>query len=305
MAYNNNIALAEKFLPILDEKYRVGALTSILDTANSRIRFDGTPKVSVYMVDTDGLGDYSRKAGYATGSITGTWEDFTLTQDRGRSLMVDAMDQDESLSMAFGAATGVFMNEKVLPEVDAYTFAKLAGTSGISSASADITVGTTDVPGLIQTAETAMGNNGVPDDGKVLFISYAAYAGLKDKIERVVMNGDSNIQTAVEYYDGMRVVKVPSARFNTAITMLDGYSVGEEDGGYAVPASTSYPINFMIVHPSAVIKVAKHNMPRIFSPDQVQDYDGWKFNYRLYHDVFVLGNKKSGIYLHRAATANT
>ena len=86
--------------------------------------------------------------------------------------------------------------------------------------------------------------------------------------------------------------------------LYDGFSQDEEAGGFVVPASTSYKINFLIVHPSAVIGVAKHVLPRIFSPQQYQQADAWKFDYRIYHDVFVKENKVKGIYLHRATTAN-
>ena len=72
-----------------------------------------------------------------------------------------------------------------------------------------------------------------------------------------------------------------------------------------IPASTSYPINFMIVHPSALVQVTKHVAPRIFSPEVNQEKDAWKFDYRIYHDIFCYENKAKGIYLSAAATANT
>lgn len=305
MPYNNTFELAEAFLPILDEVYKANAKTSILDAANERVRFIGADTVSLYTTNMDGLGDYSRNAGFVTGSVTGAWEPYTLTQDRGRSFMVDTMDNDETLGMAFGTLAGEFQRLHVAPEIDAYRFAKYAGTSGISQATpADVTVGTTDVPSLIQEAETTMGDDEVPEEGRILFISEKAYAALKDKITRMVMNGENGIQTAIDVYDNMRVIRVPKARFNTAINMLDGVSAGETAGGFTVPASTSYPINFMIIHPSAVLQVVKHVVPRIFSPQVNQQADAWKMDYRIYHDCFVEKNKVAGIYLHRAATAN-
>ena len=305
MAYNNTFSYAESFLPILDEIYKMGSKTAILDTANERVRFIGADTVNLYTMSMDGLGDYSRNAGFVTGSVTGSWEPYKLTQDRARSFMVDVMDNDETMGMAFGTLTGEFIRTQVTPEIDAYRFAKYSGTSGISTGTpADITVGTTDVPSLIQAAETALGDDEVPEEGRILFISETAYAALKDKITRMVMNGERGIETAVDYYDGMRVIKVPKGRFNTAITLNDGVSSGETAGGYTVPASTSYPINFMIIHPSAVLQVTKHVVPRIFSPQVNQSADAWKFDYRIYHDCFVEKNKVAGIYLHRAATAN-
>ena len=292
-------------MPILDEVYKASSKASILDTANERVRFIGSDTVNLYTMSLDGLGNYSRNAGFVTGSVTGGWEPYKLTQDRGRSFMVDVMDNDETMGMAFGTLAGEFIRTQVTPEIDAYRFAKYAGTSGISSGTpADITVGTTDVPTLIQEAETIMGDDEVPEEGRILFISETAYAGLKDKITRYVQNGERGIETAIDYYDGMRVIKVPKGRFNTGITLNDGLSAGETKGGFTVPASTSYPINFMIIHPSAVVQIAKHVVPRIFSPEVNQSADAWKFDYRIDHDAFVENNKVAGIYLHRAATAN-
>ena len=56
-----------------------------------------------------------------------------------------------------------------------------------------------------------MGDDEVPEEGRILFISETAYAGLKDKITRYVQNGERGIETAIDYYDGMRVIKVPKA----------------------------------------------------------------------------------------------
>ena len=305
MAYNNTFEYAKSFLPILDEVYKASSKTAILDTANERVRFIGADTVNLYTTSMDGLGDYSRNAGFVTGSVTGAWEPYKLTQDRGRSFMVDVMDNDETMGMAFGTLAGEFIRTQVTPEIDAYRFAKYAGTSGISTADpADVTPGTTDLPNLIQTAETVMGDDEVPEEGRILFISETAYAALKDKITRIVLNGERGVQTAVDFYDNMRVIRVPKGRFNTAITLNDGVSAGETAGGFVVPASTSYPINFMIIHPSAVLQVTKHLVPRIFSTQVNQSADAWKFDYRVYHDCFVETNKVAGIYLHRAATAN-
>ena len=193
-----------------------------------------------------------------------------------------------------------------MPEIDAYTFAALAGTTGIQTATAaDITPGTTDVPGLIDTATKAMNEAEAPEEGRILFISETAYEGLKNKIARFTENGERNIYNGIESYNGMRVIRVPQTRFYTAITQYDGTTSGQEAGGYVGTASTGYPINFLMVHPSAVLKVMKHVLPRIFTPDVNQTADAWKFDYRAYWDTFVYQNKAQGIYLHRAATALT
>ncbi len=298
----NSIHLAQNYLPILDEVYKASAKTSILD-ANG-VQFVNANTVKLFKMSMDGLGNYNRSTGFVTGDVEGRWETFTLTQDRGRAFVIDAMDNEETIGQAFGNLAGEFIRTKVVPEIDAYTFSKLAGASGIGGANGDITVGTTDIAPLIENATEAMDKEEVPDSGRIIFMNETCYNALKQKIDRQ-LSTESGVSTNVETYNGMRVIRVPSARFNTLITVQDGTTSGQESGGFVVPASTSYKINFLMVHPSAVIKVTKHVMPRIFSPREYQQADAWKFDYRIYHDTFVQENKVKGIYLHRATTANS
>lgn len=298
----NTIYLAQKYLPMLDEVYKASAKAAILDA--TKIDITGGNTVKVFKTSMDGLGNYSRNNGFAAGDVTGTWETMTLTKDRGRSFQIDRMDNEETLDMAFGTLAGEFIRTKVVPEVDAYTFAKMAGTTGISAGTAaDITVGTSDLPAFIEEAERQMNEDEVPTEGRILFISETAYAALRAKVDRNTLNGDANINGGIVSYDNMRIVRVPQTRFYTAITLYDGTSEGQTGGGYIGTATTGYKINFMIVHPSAVCKVVKHVLPRIFAPDVNQKADAWKFDYRLYHDMFVYDNKVKGIYLHRGSTA--
>lgn len=300
----NSIALADKCLPLLDRVYKQTSKTAILDVADALVQFDGANTVKYFEMAMDGLGDYDRANGFVKGGVQGVWKSWALTHDRGRSFSVDNMDNEETLGLTFGNLAGEFIRTKVVPEVDAIRFATYASTSNISAANADITPGTTDVPALIDTAESQMNDDEVPEEGRILFVSENAYKGLKAKITRILAN-ENGVQRNIEVFDNMPVIRVPKNRFNTAITLYDGKTAGQTDGGYIVPASTSYAINFMIVHPSAVRQITKHVKPRIFSPDVNQDADAWKFDYRIYHDAKVFENKVKGIYLHRAATANS
>lgn len=115
----NSISLATKFLPLLDEVYKRGSLTAILDTANERVNFIGAQTAKIFKVDVDGLGDYSRNAGFVPGSSDGTWETFTIERDRGRSFSIDVMDNDETLGMAMASTLGEFQRVMVNPEIDA------------------------------------------------------------------------------------------------------------------------------------------------------------------------------------------
>jgi hypothetical protein len=98
----------------------------------------------------------------------------------------------------------------------------------------------------------------------------------------------------VTKYSGMEVIMVPQTRFYKGITLDDGKTV--DAGGYS--KGSGKDINFMIIHPSAVLQVAKHDSLKVFTPDQNQTTDGWLIQYRIYHDAFVYANKLNGIYLH-------
>lgn len=180
-------------------------------------------------------------------------------------------------------------------------FAKYFAGAG-TTANAAIVPGTTDVPALIDTATEVMSNKEVPEEGRILFVSEKCYNGLKAKITRYLAN-ETGVNRNVETYNGMRVIRVPEGRFYTAVTLYDGTTAGQTAGGYVGTASTGYKLNFMIVHPSAVVNVVKQALPKIISPDLNQTADGWIFAYRLYHDCFVLANKTYGIYAHRDTTA--
>lgn len=301
---SNSITLAEKYSPILDEIYKRESLTSRLDTPSNLVMWTGAQTAKIFKTSLDGLGDYDRSTGFVGGSINGSWESMQLAYDRGRSLSCDAMDNEETLGMAFGTLAGEFVRTKEIPEIDAYRFAKMA--SAVTPVKADITVGTTDCVDLVDSAEETMGDNEVPYEGRILFVSEKFYHGIKAKITRYLAN-ENGVQREIEMFNSMPVVRVPKGRFNTKIELLDGTSQGETAGGWTnVPTvGSSYAINFMIVHPSAVAQVLKHRVPRIWTPDQNLNADAYKFDIRVYGDTFVKANKVDGIYVHSANTANS
>lgn len=297
----NTIALAENYAPIFDEVYKQGAKSSILDTPGDLVQFSGANTVKIMKMSMQGLGDYDRSNGFVSGDITSSWEEMTLTQDRGRGFVVDEYDNEETLGMTFGKLGGEFIRTQVNPEVDAYTFAKLAGTTGILTTSgADVAVGTTDCPALVDDATQAMNDEEVSEN-RILFVSELFYRGMQSKITKQILNSETGIVRTIEVYDGMPIVRVPKTRFYTAITKKDGKTSGQEAGGYT-KASGAKAINFMVVASDAIMKVAKAKKLRIFSPEQYQQADAYCMQYRLYHDVFVKENKVKGIYLHKSST---
>lgn len=292
----NTIALVDKYLPILDEIYKLGSRTAILDTANERVRWEGAKKAYLFHTNLVGLSNYDRNAGFVPGDATDGWEDYTITQDRGRSFMIDVMDNDETLGMAFGTLVGEFERTQVIPELDAYRFAKYASGAAVSQVVTETLSAGAATIASIDTATAALDNAEVPYEGRILFVNPNTYKLIKGGVTRMVMNGENNVNYNVEMFNDMRLITVPSGRFNTAVT-INAPTTSAAAGGYTASGDA---INYMIVHPSAILQVVKHAVPRIFSPEVNQEADAWKFDYRVYHDAFVEAQKTNGIYVSHA-----
>jgi len=288
----NSISLAQKFLPVIDDTYKAGSMTAIMDTT-SQADFSGAGEVKVLKVSTTGLGDYSRTEGYPKGDVTAVWETLKLTKERGKEFSVDRMDDEETLGMAFGAVTGQFMRDWVCPELDAYRFATYASTDGVlTTAAADLTSDT--IVSAIDEAVRAMDENEVPESDRVLFINSDLKPIINDAFTRT-WGGDTAINSMLFNYNNMPVIYVPKSRFYTSVTLNDGAT----ECGFT-KGKDAKAINFMIVSASAVLQAKKICMPKIFTPDENQEMDMWKFQFRLYHDCFVYDNKKAGVYVHKA-----
>lgn len=291
----NSLEYAKRFMPIIDAIYKAGAVTQGMDAA-TRVDFTGVNEVKVLKVSTTGLGDYSRQNGYPKGDVTAAWETLQLTEERGKELSVDRMDDEEVLGMVFGTVTGNFMREHVIPELDAYRFAKYASRSGIST-TAGAVLTKDSVIAAIDEAVRQLNADEVPLEGRKLYINSDLQPVLNSALNRQ-WGSDGTVNTVLSGYNNMPITFVPPTRFYTGITLNDGSS----NWGYA-KASGAADINFMIIYPQAILQVTKFSLPKIFDPDTNQDKDAWKFQFRLYHDAFVYDNKVKGIYLHKKPTA--
>lgn len=293
MPPTNTESYASKFVPRLDEIYKRGALTAILDTPADLVDWIGAKTVNLFTFSSVGMANYDRNAGYVTGNVNAGWEPFTIEIDRGRSFQIDAMSNDETLGMELSSMLSETERVEVIPEIDAYVFSKLAGTTGISATTGTLATSAA-VVAAIDTAEAQMDNDEVPYESRILFVSPDTYMKLKGGIERRIINSENNVNTNVEFYDDMRIIRVPKARFNTAIT-LNAPTTAAGVGGYT---ATGSDINFMIVDPNAVMKVMKHRISNVFTPAQNLEADAYRVNFRFYHDVFVKPQKVKGIYVH-------
>ncbi len=296
---SNTINLASKYLPILDEKYVVESKTSILDVNSTLIRETADAKTILLPKTTlQGLADYNRNSGFVAGDTTLEWESHTFSQDRGRTFTIDSMDNQESAGVAFGTLAGEFIRSYVAPEVDAYRFAKYYSKAGNSLQTSSPAA--SSIIDLIDTGIGTLDDAEVPENNRVMFVSVAVYNLMKQSSDIAkrfdVTTNTGNVNRKIETFDDMPIVKVPKGRFYSAYTFYDGTTSGQTAGGF-VKATDAVEINFMIVDKEAVLQLVKTAKPRIFDPNTNQTADGWKFDYRLYHDAFVPDNKVNGIYV--------
>lgn len=337
----NNISLFKKYVDLLDEVYKAGSCTNILDGSTALVRAGANAnEIIIPKISTEGLADYSRNGGYVSRNTAFTNETVTFNYDRGGKFSVDAMDNEETAGLAFGSLAADFVRTKTVPELDAFRFATYASEPMISSASGTLASGEAVLAALV-SAQNTLDEDEVSPEGRYLFITPTLY--------NLAQNVDTYKSKAV--FDGFAgVSKVPQSRFYTAIDMLDGTSEGETAGGYrkgtdhyevtvsepadwsanytsyytksdsvytavtgdsapswaaetyyAKTASAGKDINFMIIEKSAVIQYPKHTVNKVISPEENQFSDSWMFFFRAYGLAAIYENRAAGIYLHHKA----
>ncbi|MDE7138708.1 MAG: hypothetical protein K2O29_09695 [Ruminococcus sp.] len=288
----NSIALVKKYVDKLDDVYKLTSLTDVLESDASTVRQGtNTNEIVIPKIDMDGLADYDRSGGYVDGDDKLTWETVKFDYDRGRAFSVDAMDDEETIGISFGMLSSRFVRNKVVPEMDAYRFAKYAGKSGITVKSETLADGSA-VCNAITEANNVLDEAEVDSENRILFITPSLH-------NAIIALDTYKSKAMLESFS--TVVKVPQTRFYTAIDLLDGKSSGEEIGGYK-KATAGKNINFMIIDKSAVLQFTKHVVNKIIAPEDNQTADAWKFFYRVYGLTDVYDNRVKGIYCSHSTT---
>jgi hypothetical protein len=185
--------------------------------------------------------------------------------------------------MTFGNASSEFIRRSVVPQVDAYRFATIAGTEGIGSASAALTTGDAVIKAL-SAGMTAMDEAEVPQEGRILYITPTHHQLVQD----METYKSKNILSRFS-----KIVLVPQARFYSKVDISNAGFAKNADGKN---------LNFLILDPKAVFAVAKHKKLKVFNPEVNQKGDDYLFQYRLYHDMFAYPQKVAGIYAHISTT---
>lgn len=297
----NSIDLTTIFLAKMDEAYKEESKTAMLDALQvDAPEFNGTANIKVMKLSMVGLGNHSRSTGSPDGDITATWELMTLATERARKLSLDAMDNEESFGLILGAAIREYQRMHIAPELDAYRFAKYASWSGISTTSA-ATLSSSTTLAAIDAAMLQMDEDEVPQDGRKLFLSSTVNSYLKQQMTRTINSGDGNVNRLISSLDNVQLIPVPQTRFYTKITLDAGATTSA--GGFSKNSGGGgVDINFLLMHPSAVVQAKKVDNVRYFSPEVNQTRRAHLFDFMVYHDAFVEENKVKGVYLHKKAT---
>lgn len=321
----NNIELATKYLPLLDEVYKEASKTSILEGDEVTVKKGSNGEIKIAKLDMDGLGDFSRNDGYTKGSTSFVWETVKYDKERSQDLRIDRLDNDEALETPFAKLSGEFIRTKVVPETDAARIAKICSTEGITTKAEKLSNGS-EVISALRACSNAMDEAEVPTESRILFITPTLRTSIDDldtTQSRAVLSKFSSI------------IEVPQTRMYTAITLNDGttnYGYKKAEGQYvktkdtdivkdkkyytesggvysevSSPAKSSLNtyyeligvgknVNFLCVEKSAAV-CAIDQYIKYFSPDQDQQGDSHVFKYRnnnLYAHCYE--NKLAGIY---------
>lgn len=299
----NTIATATLFQKNLDKAAAQGALTGWMESNASQVIYKGGAEVKIPKLDMDGLGNYSRTDGFVGGGITFEYETRKMEYDRGRSFSFDELYVDETnFVVTASTVMGEFQRTKVVPEIDAIRIAKLSqiamGVTDDTQAEYNYTPAKTTIVDKIKAGIQQLRKEGFTGN-LVCYVTYdvqalvSQYYGEKLAAATFAING---VDTRVPSIDGVPLVPVIDACMKTKLILNDGKTSGQEKGGFK-KATDGKDINFLIVAREVPIAVQKTDNMRIFTPEVNQKARAWAMDYRKFHDIWVLDNKKKGLFV--------
>lgn len=298
----------------LDKAMIADLCTGWMDANGGRVKYSGGAEVKIPKISMCGLGDYNRVSGYPEGDITLAYETMRMTQDRGRSFSIDAMDVDESgLILTAAEVMGEFQRRYVAPEVDAYRISRLSALAGDRSRAYAPSAGTIlkELQSDISAIQDKIGDN----EKLVVMMAIPVHAILaqsEDIAKRLDVTSftQGGVETRVRSLDGIPILRVPSARMKSAYVFYDGVTASDgaaenptpdqRAGGFE-PAGGAVMINWIVCAQRAPIGVCKTDTVRIFDPATYQRANAWHIDYRKYHDLWVPDNQLDGIFVNRAS----
>ena len=287
----NSIENAVKYSSELDKMFAQKSVTGFFADNALAAKFVGAKTVIIPDVDFQGLADYDRDTGFTKGAITVSNSSYTMSMDRARSLQIDREDMDETgIANLAGKILGEYVRTKVVPECDAYVLSKLAGLAVTRSNTidGDVTKPFEALCKLINEVQSLVGY----DEELVAFVDNYMFAAFQNSTEiaKLITVSDfkqGDISLKVKSINGVTIIPVASERMKTAYEF--------HDNGFR-PADKSREIYMLVAPKTAAHLVKKTETMRIFTPEQNVDADAYKFDYRIYYDVFVNKNGLDAIW---------
>lgn len=292
----NSISYYSKYLEMLDRVNKYNSALSDLEASPDSVKFSAENARTIYLrkMTLEGLGDYNRATGYATGDITVEYQSHTMSKDRSKKFNLDTLDARESMT-TMAEVGAEFERVHVAPEMDAYRVHKIVNLCSVD-ATADLTYDT--VMAAIRTGVQTLTENEVPKEGRILYVSPEIMQTMEDSGEFYksidVTKNNNIINTEIKGLNGMPVKEVPKARFYNEFTF-------SATNGFT-PAVGAKVLNFMIVHKPSVIAVKRYNELKMIANRNNADYSGTLFMYRVYHDLFINDNKLGNVYIHKKSS---
>ncbi len=273
------INLGEKYRPLLDERFSHESFTEA--AAGKEFDWDGVATIHVWTADQVTVNNYSRTAAgnrFGTPAELGdTVEDYTLTQDKSFSFIIDKGNATEQFNVKqANKRLKVAWDEQITPLVDQRRLSVWATDAGLTVATAAALTKSTIVE-AIMTGNAAMSNNLVPLKNRYIFIGNTLFVAAK--LSDQIQHSDSMATEAYKnglmgYLDGCPVIAVP-----------DSY----------LPAKC----NFLIKYKDASADPIKLRTMRVHSDPP--GIDGDLAEGRIIFDAFVRTPKANGIYKHATA----
>jgi hypothetical protein len=312
VAFNNSINYAAVFNRILDEKFYILPRTMWMENSNPGIEWEGGREIKIPYIGVNGLGNMS---GYKApdGDLTLGYETKQLQYYRGRNFAIGRYDVDETnFALTVGNALKVFLNEKVIPEIDCLRIAAAAqGALGygtvVPQATASIT--TANILGLllddIAKVQDKIG------EGEQLYIQISTK--LKNLLEqstgltKYLNVRDFNIRSAnlkIEALNDQYLIGTPSAYMHSVFGLNDGVTGGQTVGGVTF-TNLGADVNWIIAARPAVDAVARPQISKVISPDVNQDGEYWKIMFSVYHGLWVMEQKGDGLLVNLNTTAGS
>ena len=211
--------------------------------------------------------------------------------DREWDTLIDPLDMDETNEVATIAnVTRTFNEQQKVPEMDAYAAATLA-TAAIANSTADTTALTS--ANILEKWDgylAALADARINRDRVIAYIIPSVYKLLKEAagITRFIDAGTGirNVDRNVGKLDGVRIVEVPADLMKTAYVFTTGW----------VADANAKQINILFVDPDAIAAPVVYETSMVSAPT-AQSKGKYLYYERYFYDVFVLNNRKAGVYI--------